>query len=295
MPRPSLRVLLEFVKIEHSLFALPFVLAGVALGLRAEGLPAFSNEGLRILALALIAAVAARTGAMTLNRIVDAAIDARNPRTAARALPAGALTMRQAWALAIASFAALVAAAALLNPLVLALSPVLVALFFLYPYTKRFTAWCHFVLGLALGAAPVGGFLAVTGTFGSAEPALLLAAFATLWVAGFDVIYALLDVEVDRREGLHSVPARYGVSEALVFSSTLHVIMLVPLGTLTLFFLPLSSAMIAAIVAIVALLAVEHYLADPNDPAKVNRAFFAVNAVLGWVLLAGVLGSLAGY
>lgn len=291
----SVRTVLEFVKIEHSLFALPFVLAGLALGLRQVGRPPLDPGALPLLALALVAAVGARTAAMTINRIVDAPIDAANPRTAGRALPAGKMSVKSAWALAAVALLAMVAAAALLNPLCLALAPLLVVLFVVYPYTKRYTALCHFVLGAALAGAPIGGFLAVTGSFDGITPALLLGGFALLWVAGFDMIYALLDVDVDRTQGLHSVPARYGVPEALVFSSTMHVLMLVPLGVLGLFWLPLSAAFFSAVIVVVVLLAYEHKIADPKDPSKVNRAFFAVNAGIGWIVLAGILAALAGF
>src|SRR5438552_777489 len=194
---PRLRTLLEFVKIEHSLFALPFVLGGLALGLRAAG-----GFSWRVLLLTLVAAVAARTLAMTLNRIVDRSIDARNPRTATRALPTGELSLRAAWSIALSSAVVLVLACVLLNPLVLVLSPVLVALFFVYPYAKRVTWLCHFVLGLAFLCAPAGGYLAATGSFAGWMPRFLLGLAAMAWVAGFDILYAMLDVPFDRVEGI---------------------------------------------------------------------------------------------
>ena len=282
----GLRTFLEFVKIEHTLFALPFVLAGLLVGFETIGAP-FSW---RILALVLVAATGARTLGMTLNRIVDKAIDARNPRTATRHLPAGSMSMNAAFALALASALALVAAATFLNPLVLALSPVLVALFFLYPYAKRVTWACHFVLGLAFLCAPAGGYLAVTGSFAGWVPPFLLGLAAMAWVAGFDIIYALLDVEFDRANGIHSVPADLGEANARRLAAGLHVMVVLFL----LIFARVSGfawPLYVAIAAVGALLAYQHVTVDPRDPVAINKAFFNVNAVVGWIALAGLLGA----
>lgn len=283
----KVRTLLEFVKIEHTLFALPFVLAGTLLGFRQMG---FAFD-LATFALVLVAATAARTLGMTLNRVVDKAIDARNPRTASRALPAGAMGLSSALVVAGVAAAALVVSAALLNPLVLLLAPVLVLLFFAYPYAKRVTWACHFVLGLAFLCAPAGGYLAVTGSFAGWLPPFLLGLAAMAWVAGFDIIYGLLDVEFDRANGIHSVPADLGEAQARRLAVGLHV--------LVVFFLAvfarvadLGWPMYAAITVVAGLLAYEHVTVDPRDPVAINKAFFHVNAVVGWIALAGIVGAM---
>ena len=282
------RTLLEFVKIEHALFALPFVLAGTALGFRAEGAP-FSGW---TLLLVLVAAVGARTLAMTLNRIIDRAIDARNPRTATRALPVGAMTLRYAWGIAAVSAVALVAASWALNPLVLLLSPVLVVLFLAYPYTKRFTWACHLVLGLAFFCSPVGGYLAVRGALVDLLPVGALGLAAMAWVAGFDVLYALLDVEFDRANDVRSIPAVFGEANARRAAAGLHVLTVLFLAAFARL-AGLGWPMYVAVVAVGALLAYEHATVDPRDPVAINKAFFNVNAVVGWIALAGVLGAMA--
>ena len=288
----KLRTLLEFVKIEHTLFALPFVLAGMLVGFLEARVPlAPSWEGGRILLLVLVAATGARTLGMTLNRIIDRAIDARNPRTANRALPAGTMSMSSAVALAVASGAALVVSAALLNPLVLALSPVLVGLFLAYPYMKRVTWACHFVLGLAFLCAPMGGFLAVTGTFDGWLPALLLGLAAMAWVTGFDIIYGLLDVGFDRHHGIHSMPADLGEATARRVAAALHVATVLLLAAFARV-LELGWPMYLAVIAIAALLAYEHASAKADDPVAINKAFFNVNAVVGWLALAGFVAAL---
>ncbi|MGQ0536806.1 MAG: UbiA family prenyltransferase, partial [Methanobacteriota archaeon] len=181
--------LLDFVKIEHSLFSLPFVFAGMAFAYEPSGTLARPVEV--VFLLAVVAAISARTLAMTLNRLIDKEIDLRNPRTADRALPAGELSQRTAWAIAAASALGLVAAAGLLNRLCLLLSPLLVAAFVVYPFLKRWTAACHFGLGAAWAPAPMGGYLAMTGSFDGSLPVLLLSAAALFWLAGFDILYAL--------------------------------------------------------------------------------------------------------
>jgi 4-hydroxybenzoate polyprenyltransferase len=286
------RTLLEFVKIEHTLFALPFVLAGMVWGFVHEGIPlAATAEGARLFALVLVAAAGARTLGMTLNRIVDRAIDARNPRTATRALPAGTMSLRSAVVLAVVSAAALVAASWALNPLVLALSPVLALLFFAYPYAKRVTWACHFVLGLAFLCAPAGGYLAVTGSFAGYATPLLLSVAAMAWVAGFDVIYALLDVDFDLANGVRSIPARFGDRAARRIALALHVVTVLALAVFARV-ADLGWPMYAAVVAVAALLAYEHATVDPSDPVAINKAFFHVNAVVGWIALSGLLAGL---
>lgn len=282
-----LKTILEFVKIEHSLFALPFVLAGLILGWRHLDLGFSTLTFLWV----LIAAVSARTLAMTINRIVDKAIDARNPRTATRALPAGALSPRAAFVLAAASAAALLVSAALLNTLVLVLSPVLVGLFVLYPYMKRFSWLCHFVLGLAFLCAPAGGYLAVTGSFDGWLAPFLLGMAALAWVSGFDIIYALLDVQFDRANRLHSVPADFGETNARRMAAGLHVLVVAFLALFA-WATNLGWPLYAAIVVVGALLAYEHATVNPRDPIAINKAFFNVNAVVGWIVLAGLVGAL---
>lgn len=290
--RPSrTRTLLEFVKVEHTLFALPFVLAGMVVGFLHAGTPSAARVAATAL-LVLVAATGARTLAMTLNRIVDRRIDARNPRTATRALVTGEMTMPVAVGVAVASGLALLVAAGMLNPLVFWLSPLLVGLFFAYPYAKRVTWACHFVLGLAFLCAPAGGYLAVTGSFGGWFPPLLLGLAAMAWVAGFDILYALLDVAFDRAHGIHSAPAELGVPNARRLAAGLH--------TMTVLFLAVFARVLdaarwpmwLAVIAIAALLAYEHATAHPEDPVAINKAFFHVNAVVGWIALAGLLASL---
>ncbi|HWG91197.1 MAG TPA: UbiA-like polyprenyltransferase [Candidatus Thermoplasmatota archaeon] len=292
--KPStVKTVLEFVKIEHSLFALPFVLAGALLGfLQRDGALTYSTEFWTKVGLVLVAAVGARTLAMTLNRIVDAGIDARNPRTATRALPAGAMSTRRAWAIAVVSAGALFWASAALNPLCLLLAPVLVGLFFLYPYTKRFTWLCHGVLGLAFLCAPAGGYLAVTGGFEGYMAPLVLAVAAAAWVTGFDIIYALLDVEFDRANGIRSVPAAFGVRGARLIALGLHAVVIAALFHFW-FWHAREVAMLVAAAAASALILYQHLLVDPNDAGRINKAFFNVNAVVGWVVLAGLIASQA--
>lgn len=277
-PRRSLGTYLEFVKFEHTLFALPFAYAGMLLA--AGGAP-----GWRVFAWVTLAMVGARTAAMAMNRLIDAEIDARNPRTADRALPAGRLRPRDAWALALAGFALLALAGAALNPLTLTLLPVAVAFLALYPYSKRFTWACHLWLGVTIGAAAAGGFIAVTGRF---EPAawLLWAAVAS-WIAGFDVIYGLLDLEVDRAQGIHSIPARFGRRGAEATSAGLHALTLVSLLALPAV-APLGGIYLLAVGAGVApLLGYQQWLVRRRGATSALRAFNA-NLWLSLLVLAGL-------
>jgi len=212
----DLRVTLEMIKWEHSIFALPFALCGAMLA--AGGLPS-----VRQLAWIIIAMVSARSAAMAFNRVADAAIDAANPRTQTRALPAGALSPAFVTTFVVISCAVFVLAASQLNRLAFVLSPVALAIVLLYSYTKRFTRWSHLVLGLALGIAPAAAWIAVRG---SLDPRiLLLTAAVTFWVGGFDVLYACQDYEFDRQAGLHSIPRYVGIGGALVVARAFHVIM----------------------------------------------------------------------
>ncbi|HVQ30319.1 MAG TPA: UbiA-like polyprenyltransferase [Vicinamibacteria bacterium] len=260
----------RMIKFSHSIFALPFALASASLAAR-EGF-GWSQIGWIVLAM-----VGARSAAMGFNRLADQAIDARNPRTAARELPRGALARGDVWAFVLISAGVLVLAAARLNPLCLALSPAALAIVFGYSYTKRFTPLSHLVLGLALAVAPVGAWLAIRGRF-APEP-LVLGLAVLLWVAGFDTIYACQDAEFDRREGLHSLPARLGVARALLLARLFHagaVLLLLTLYALT----PLHPVYLVGVSAVAALLAYEHSLVRADDLSRIDVAFFTLN---GWI------------
>jgi 4-hydroxybenzoate polyprenyltransferase len=270
----------RMIRFSHSVFALPFALASAALAAAGGGLTAW-----RLLWI-VAAMVSARSAAMGFNRLVDHAIDARNPRTAGRELPRGVLSPRQVAVFVTLSTAAFVASAALLNPLCLALSPVALAIVLGYSYTKRFTAASHLVLGLSLALAPVGAWLAIRGRFDAAPIALGLAVL--LWVAGFDAIYACQDVEFDRAEGLHSLPARVGVGRTLALARTAHVLAVLLLAAV--FWLaPLGRLYLAGVAAVAALLAWEHTLVSAEDLSRVMQAF----NLNGWVSLGYFLFTVA--
>lgn len=302
------RGFLRLVVIEHSVFALPFAyLAALTamLGVRGEdGGPYDRGDvGWRDLLVVTVAMVAARTFAMAANRVIDRELDARNPRTAQRELVTGALSVRTAYTGMAVSLAVLLAAAWWLAPVCLALAPVALAAFVLYPYAKRFTWLCHYVLGLAQAMAPVGAWLAIADGFGRAEvqgvaesapfvAALWLGLAVGTWIAGFDVIYACQDAESDRREGVHSIPARFGIRRALAISAATHVVtvaLLVAFGVAGQF-----GALWWVGVALTAVaLAYEHAIVRPDDLSRVNRAFFTVNGYVGIGLLAFGVADLA--
>ncbi len=262
----------RMIKFSHSVFALPFALSSAALAAR---------EGFRWSQLfwILVAMVGARSAAMGFNRLADQALDARNPRTASRELPRGVLSRAEVWGFVLLSAVALVLAAAMLNPLCLALSPLALLIVFGYSYTKRFTPASHLVLGLSLGIAPVGAWLAIRGAF--APPPLILAGAVLLWVAGFDTIYSCQDADFDRAAGLHSLPARLGVARALVLARVFHLGAVVLLASVFLT-APLHVLYLVGILAVAALLAYEHSLVKADDLSKVDAAFFTVN---GWISL----------
>lgn len=276
----KLKIFLEMIKFEHTIFALPFAYVGTILGAVTvnHALPTWAQCGWILLAM-----IGARTAAMSLNRIIDKAIDARNPRTAARAIPAGLLRSSEAVLFVIISFALLFWAASQLNKLALELMPIAVFMTVIYSYTKRFTWACHLVLGLTLGLAPLGGWVAVTGTI--TWPAVILFLSVALWSAGFDIIYACQDVEFDRKEGLYSIPARFGIARALLAARLMHV---VTLGgfILLLALTDLSWWYLAGTIVAAALLYYEHQLVKPDDLSKLNAAFFTMNGVLSSVLFA---------
>jgi 4-hydroxybenzoate polyprenyltransferase len=268
----KIRTTLEMIKFEHSVFALPFALTGMLLAVREEG---FSRRelGSKLLWI-IVAMVAARSAAMAFNRIADAALDARNPRTRTRAIPAGLLSTSFTWAFVLVSSGVFLLAAAQLNDLCLKLAPVALGVVLLYSYTKRFTALSHLVLGFALGIAPAAAWIAVRGRLDA--PILLLTGAVMLWVAGFDIIYACQDYDFDRAEGLHSIPARVGIARALWVARVLHVVMVGLLVWLA-GALAVGPIAVAGILVVAALLAWEHSLVKPHDLSRVNAAFFTVN------------------
>src|SRR5438128_6190713 len=270
----NLRVTLEMIKWEHSVFALPFALCGAMLA--ANGLPA----GQQMLWI-IVAMVAARSAAMAFNRLADAAIDAANPRTQTRALPAGTLTPMFVATFVIVSCVVFVLAASRLNHLTLLLSPVALAVVLLYSYTKRFTRWSHLVLGLALGIAPSAAWIAVRGTL---DPRiLLLTAAVTFWVGGFDVLYSCQDYDFDLETGLHSVPRYCGIAKALWIARLFHLLMLLLLVALV-FVFGLGKLAVAGIVVVALLLIYEHSLVSADDLSRLNAAFFTLNGVISVLL-----------
>lgn len=266
--------LLEMIKFSHTLFALPFALAGMMLA--AGGLPES-----RVVVWILAAMVGARTAAMTFNRIADKEIDAKNPRTAMRHLPAGRVGAVEAWIMTLAGAGLTVFAAGMLNPLCLALSPVALAAVFAYPYFKRFTWFCHVFLGVCLSAAPLGAYMAVTGRL---DPVILpLGLAVVLWVAGFDILYALQDLDHDRAAGLHSIPGVLGVAKSLILAKLLH-------GAAYLLFLVqiplfgLGAYYWAGMAVVFILIAYEHSLVKVNDLSKLDAAFFTMNGIISVVV-----------
>ncbi|HXF12962.1 MAG TPA: UbiA-like polyprenyltransferase [Terriglobales bacterium] len=266
----NLRVTLEMIKWEHSVFALPFALCGAMLA--ARGVPSVHQ-----IIWIIVAMVAARSAAMAFNRLADAAIDGANPRTRTRALPAGALTRNFVTSFVIVSSAIFVLAAWELNRLAFLLSPVALAVLLLYSYTKRWTRWSHLVLGFALGIAPAAAWIAVRG---SLDPRiLLLTAAVTFWVAGFDVLYACQDYEFDQQTGLHSLPRYCGIGNALWIARGFHLCMLALLVALVWIF-GLGALTMAGIFAVLLLLAYEHSLISKDDLSKLNAAFFTMNGII---------------
>jgi 4-hydroxybenzoate polyprenyltransferase len=275
----QLKLVLEMIKIEHTLFALPFAFIGMLLA--AHGWPPWRTVGWIVVAM-----VGARSAAMGWNRLVDRRIDAANPRTAGRALPAGLVTPGFVAAFVAASAALLVVAAWQLNPLALALSPVALGVLLAYSFTKRFTWASHAVLGLALAGAPLGAWIAVRGDVEAAP--LVLAAAVLLWGAGFDILYALQDLDFDRRARLFSVPARFGVRRALWLSALLHGAMLALLAWLPdLYGAGLGAAYWLGWTGCLGLLAYQHWVVRPSDLSRLDAAFFQANGALAvWLFAA---------
>jgi 4-hydroxybenzoate polyprenyltransferase len=269
----DLRITLEMIKWEHSIFALPFALTAAVLA--AGGWPRPAQ-----LTWIVVAMVAARSAAMAFNRLADADIDAANPRTATRAIPAGHLSKRFVALFVVVAGALLVVAASQLNRLALYLSPLALAVVLLYSYTKRFTRWSHLVLGLALGLAPAAAWIAIRGTL---DPRILvLTAAVTFWVGGFDILYSCQDYDYDTRAGLHSIPRFFGIAGALWIARGLHLAMLALLVWLAVLFY-LGAIGAAGIALVGLLLAYEHSLVSAKDLGKLNAAFFTMNGVISVV------------
>jgi 4-hydroxybenzoate polyprenyltransferase len=274
-----IKAFLRLVAIEHSVFALPFAYLSAFVAMHREGTGVHWVD----LLLVTIAMVSGRTFAMAANRILDRRIDALNPRTRNRELVTGAVSVRTAWTGAIVSLIVLFVAAGLLNPLCLVLSPLAVIPLVIYPYAKRFTNFPHYVLALAQAVAPVGAWIAITGTFAGSGPAWVLGAAVGLWIGGFDIIYACQDVEIDRQIGVHSTPARFGVRAALHISTITHVVtfaLFVWFGHLV----GLSWLWWIGLALTAAAFGYQHVIVTPNDLGKVNRAFFTANGFVGIAL-----------
>jgi 4-hydroxybenzoate polyprenyltransferase len=263
------------VKVEHTVFALPF--AYISMILAAGGWP-----GWHVLVWVTLALLGARTAAMSLNRLIDRAIDARNPRTARRHLPAGLLSTRDVAIGTIAGVALMFVSAWQLNPLCLMLAPLALVFLVGYPYTKRFTIASHWILGFTDGIAAAGGWIAVTGHF--APPAFILWFAVTFWIAGFDLIYACQDIDFDRREGLHSVPARFGTAVALRLAQFCHLLTVLALAALPLF-VPLSWPYWVGLAIVAGLFIYEHSLVSPTDLSRAGVAFFNVNGYISLIML----------
>jgi 4-hydroxybenzoate polyprenyltransferase len=276
------RITLEMIKWEHSIFALPFALTAVLLA--TEGHP-----GWRSLGWILVAMVAARSAAMAFNRWADADLDAANPRTKMRAIPAGLLSRHFVLAFTVIAAVVFLMAAKELNPLALYLSPIVLLVLFGYSYMKRITRWSHLVLGLSLGLAPSAAWIAVRG---SLDPRIVvLTAAVTLWAGGFDVLYACQDFEHDRSAGLHSLPQSRGITVAFWAARTMHVAMLALLVWFAMLF-NFGLAGWLGVVAVALLLGYEHSLVSPRDLRRLNAAFFTMNGVIAIVFLAFVASDL---
>jgi len=274
-----IRTVLEMIKFEHSVFALPFALTGALLAARTTR---HAWPTLWQLLWIILAMVAARSAAMTVNRIVDLRYDRENPRTRQRALATGALSISFAWFFTLIAVAVFLVAAWQLNPLALKLAPLALAILFFYSFTKRFTNWSHLFLGFALGISPAAAWIAITGSLDLRM--LVLCAAVTLWVGGFDVLYACQDIEFDQRAGLFSIPRRFGIANALLIARSMHVGLVLLLGLLAAAFgLPWPAWLGVAVVA--ALLLYEHSLVNANDLSRLDAAFFTVNGYISLLFL----------
>ena len=272
----KIKIILDMIKFEHTIFALPFAIMSAFIA--SDGLPAPDK-----IAWILLAMIGARSCAMAFNRLADSELDEANPRTAARAIPAGKITKQAVWVFTAVSAALLVFAAYKLNPLAFALSPVALAVIVGYSYSKRWTFLSHFWLGLSISIAPIGAWIAIKG--GLDLPPMLLGLAVLLWISGFDIIYACQDYEFDRKRGLYSIPARFGKKRALRLSSSLHAMMVaVLIGVVGITNLGVFYLIGVGIVTI--LLIYEHAIVRPNDLSRVNLAFFTLNGIVSLVLMA---------
>ncbi len=271
----KLRTYGKMVMFSHSLFSLSFAVFSMLLA--AKGLPP-----IRVVLWIFVALLGARNGANALNRIIDRNIDAKNPRTAARDLPSGRIKLSEAVILTVFCFGLLALASYMLNPLCLKLLPVALLLLIAYSYTKRFTWACHIILGIACAGAPVGAWIAVTGEIGLF--ALVLGAANALWVAGFDIIYGTQDVDFDRAEGLFSIPAFFGIKNALIISSIFHIIAIAMLLYIY-FAAPMGWIYLIGLLVIAILLFMEHYLVTPKDLNQVKLASYHLNEIVSVILL----------
>ncbi len=267
-----IRLTLEMIKFEHSVFALPFALTGALLAVRQTGLSTRAAWGK--IGWIVVAMVGARSAAMAFNRVIDAGIDARNPRTRMRHLPAGVLSRGFTWGFVAVSALVFVFAAGELNPLCFRLAPVALGIVFFYSFTKRFTSFSHQVLGFALGVAPAAAWIAIAGSLDARI--LWLTAAVTFWTAGFDIIYACQDYEFDSVEGLFSLPRRLGIAGALRVARLFHVLMIGCLLALV-YGLGLGALSLAGVAAVTGLLIYEHSLVKANDLSRVDAAFFTMN------------------
>ena len=272
----KITIFMEMIKFSHTIFALPFALSGALLAIR--GLPSA-----RQLLFIVLAMVGARTAAMAMNRLIDADIDAKNPRTASRAIPAGLLSKGAVFGAIILSVALLLWSAAMLNPLCLKLSPIALGFLVLYSYCKRFTALAHIVLGICLAAAPIGAWVALTGKI--ELPAIVLGLIVLFWVSAFDILYALQDLEYDRSVGLHSIPVALGVNGSLWLSRLFH---LITVGLLLwlIILMGLGIWFWIGTGAMTAMLLYEHWLLRGGDLSKLDAAFFTMNGYISLTFLA---------
>jgi 4-hydroxybenzoate polyprenyltransferase len=274
----KIKIFLEMIKFEHTLFALPFAFMGAILGsvVMTGHMPSWIQIGWITLAM-----VGARTAAMSLNRVIDRVIDKKNPRTANRAIPAGLLSTKQVLIFIVLSFALLIWATSHLSVFSMELLPIAVFFLVFYSYTKRFTWTCHFILGITLGLAPLGGWVAVTGSITPAS--IVFYVTIVCWSTGFDLIYACQDVDFDRKEGLYSLPSRFGIAASLNTARVLHA--LTAVGLITLFFMTdLSWWYLIGLVIAYIILFYEHKLVTPQDLSKLNTAFFTMNGILSTVV-----------
>jgi 4-hydroxybenzoate polyprenyltransferase len=304
-PLKKLRVILEMIKFEHTIFALPFAYFGAILGVfvsfyhhdkLTESLMSYSSHSNPNLSWfwseffwIAMAMVGARSAAMALNRLIDRFIDAKNPRTSTRAIPAGLLSVKEVLLFIFGSFTLLFVSAYMLNPLAVKLLPVAVFFLVIYSYTKRFTWTCHFFLGIAIGIAPLGGWVGTTGTL-HIEAIILFLAVA-LWTAGFDIIYATQDVDFDKSTKLYSIPSRFGIAKALLISRACHLFTVVFLFLLYLI-TPLGWIYLLGCLIATAILIYEHSLVKHDDLSKVDMAFFTMNGILSVIIFAFAVGDL---